>query len=46
MIGGLILGIILRVQVPMLAQRRLVPQADGSGNNVWQPGAFGWVEVT
>lgn len=23
-----------------------VSQADGSGNNVWQPGAFGWVEVT
>lgn len=23
-----------------------VSQADGSGNNVWQPGVFGWVKIT
>ncbi len=23
-----------------------VTQADGSGNNVWEPGVFGWTEVT
>jgi len=22
-----------------------VAQADGAGNNVWEPGVFGWVEV-
>lgn len=23
-----------------------VSQADGSGNNTWQPGVFGWVQIT
>lgn len=22
-----------------------VTQADGAGNNVWEPGAYGWTEV-
>jgi hypothetical protein len=22
-----------------------VSQADGAGNNVWEPGVFGWVQV-
>ena len=22
-----------------------VTQADGSGNNVWEPGVFGWTQV-
>lgn len=22
-----------------------VTQADGSGNNVWQPGVYGWTKV-
>ena len=23
-----------------------VSQADGAGNNIWEPGVFGWVEIT
>ncbi len=32
-------------RVTHLGQTWAVSQADGSGNNVWQPGVFGWVQV-